>query len=61
VSGSVSETIYLGDRMTVRVVTAGGLQFSVNEGVERVDDPPGRGMPVEIGWNREHCLVLDAD
>ncbi len=61
VSGRVSEAIYLGDRMTVRVVTAGGLQFSVNEGVERVDDPPARGMPVEIGWNREHCLVLEAD
>lgn len=61
VSGTVSETIYLGDRMTVRIAAANGLQFTVSEGVGSVDRPPARGIPVNIGWNMEHCLILEEE
>jgi putative spermidine/putrescine transport system ATP-binding protein len=60
-AGSVVDTVYLGDRMTLRVATDDGSQFTVSGGMESVDNPPSRGTPVRIGWKREHCLVLEAD
>jgi len=59
-AGSVVDTVYLGDRMTLRVATGDGSEFTVSGGMESVDDPPSRGTPVRIGWKREHCLVLEA-
>jgi len=58
--GSVAETVYLGDGMTLRVVIDDGSEFMVRGGMESVDNPPPRGTTVRIGWNRQHCLVLEA-
>lgn len=60
VAGIITESIYLGDRISVRIATEDGLELTVSGGVEQVDNPPARGSSVEIGWNSEHCLVLDA-
>jgi putative spermidine/putrescine transport system ATP-binding protein len=61
VAGTVIETIYLGDHTTVRVRAEGGPELTANGGVDSVDEPPARGMPLKVGWKREHCLLLDAE
>ncbi|WP_239025050.1 ABC transporter ATP-binding protein [Rhodoligotrophos defluvii] len=61
VPGRVAECIYLGDRMTVLVAVDGGLNFTVSGGVASIDNPPRPGMPVHIGWSKEHCLILEPD
>jgi putative spermidine/putrescine transport system ATP-binding protein len=61
IAGTVADSIYLGDRMSVRIATEDGLEFTVSGGVDQIDNPLARGAPVEIGWNSEHCLVLEAN
>ncbi|NUK22634.1 ABC transporter ATP-binding protein [Streptomyces lunaelactis] len=62
VSGVVRETVYSGPTTTYLIELAPGVTVSVleqNTDRSRMEDRWSGGESVEIGWQPEHCLVLD--
>ncbi|MGW7486061.1 ABC transporter ATP-binding protein [Streptomyces sp. NPDC054786] len=62
VQGVVRETVYSGPTTTYLIELAPGVTVSVleqNTDRSRMEDRWSGGESVEIGWQPEHCLVLD--
>ncbi|MFO1172264.1 MAG: ABC transporter ATP-binding protein [Hyphomicrobiaceae bacterium] len=58
-SGTVAETIYLGDHVRVRVEVPGSKEFIVKAPNKEGAGLLNAGQPVTVGWRTRDCRALD--
>lgn len=57
--GKVSEVIYLGDHVRIRMRVPGNADFVVKQPVSQLKRPVSVGDAVTVGWNHEFVRLLD--